>query len=176
MEKSLKSIATNWGLFLGALLAGIIVVAYAVNLDLLNNMWVGIFILVAIIAFGIISVAKVKQAQDSFASFKEAFTSFFLTALIGLVIYTLLTFVLFSVIDTEAGAVLKEKTIENRVEMMKGFNTPIDDIAKYVEQMETQNIFSLLNMLKGLAIYLVLFSIIGLIVAAAMKKSKPAIE
>lgn len=176
MEKTLKSIATNWGLFLGALLSGITVVAYAVNLDLLINMWVGIFILIAIIVFGIISVAKVKQMQDGYASFKEAFTSFFLTVLIGLAISTLVSYLLFNFIDTGAADILKEKTIERTVEMMKSFNTPSEVLAETVEQMETQNQYSLGNIFKGFAGYLVLFSIIGLIVAAAMKKSKPDTE
>jgi Flp pilus assembly protein TadB len=83
MEKSLKSIATNYGLYLGVFLALITVIAYAVNLELLTNMWLGIAILLVIVVFGIIAVAKVKQSQNGFASFKESFTSFFITVLIG---------------------------------------------------------------------------------------------
>ncbi|WP_339894084.1 DUF4199 domain-containing protein [uncultured Algibacter sp.] len=176
MEKSLKSIATNYGLYLGVFLALITVLAYALNLELLTNMWVGILILIAIIIFGIISVAKVKQAQNGFASFKQAFTSYFITVLIGLLISTLVSFLLFNVIDTDAADVLKEKTIEKTVEMMENFNTPTEVIAETVEQMESQNQYSIGNVTKGLAGYLVVFSIIGLIVAAAMKKNNPEAE
>ena len=176
MEKSLKSITTNYGLYLGVFLALITVLAYALNLELLTNMWVGILILVAIIIFGIISVAKVKQAQNGFASFKQAFTSYFITVLIGLLISTLVSFLLFNVIDTDAADVLKEKTIEKTVEMMENFNTPTEVIAETVEQMESQNQYSIGNVTKGLAGYLVVFSIIGLIVAAAMKKNNPEAE
>ncbi len=176
MEKSLKSIATNYGLYLGALLALLTVIAYAVDLSLMSNTWYGIFILIAIIVFGIISVAKTKQAQNSFATFKEAFTSYFITVLIGLVISTLVSYLLFNFIDTDAAAVIKEQTIEKTVEMLEGFNTPSDVIAQSVEQIESQDQFSIGNIIKGLAGYLVLFSIIGLIVAAAMKKSNPDTE
>ena len=176
MEKSLKSIATNYGLYLGVFLALITVLAYALNLELLTNMWVGILIVIAIIIFGIISVAKVKQAQNGFASFKQAFTSYFITVLIGLLISTLVSFLLFNVIDTDAADVLKEKTIEKTVEMMENFNTPTEVIAETVEQMESQNQYSIGNVTKGLAGYLVVFSIIGLIVAAAMKKNNPEAE
>ena len=157
-------------------LALITVLAYALNLELLTNMWVGILILIAIIIFGIISVAKVKQAQNGFASFKQAFTSYFITVLIGLLISTLVSFLLFNVIDTDAADVLKEKTIEKTVEMMENFNTPTEVIAETVEQMESQNQYSIGNVTKGLAGYLVVFSIIGLIVAAAMKKNNPEAE
>lgn len=173
MEKSLKSIAVNYGLYLGALLALITVMAYAIDLGLLTNMWVGIFILIAVIVFGIIAVAKVKQAQQGFASFKEAFTAFFITVLIGLLISTFISFLLFNVIDTGAAEELKQKTIEQTVQMLEGFNSPVDVIDQTVEQLENQNQYALGNVLKGLGGYLVLFSIIGLIVAAAMKKSKP---
>ena len=83
MEKSLKSIATNYGLYLGVLMALLTVISYAVNLELLTNMWYGIFILIAVIVVGIISVAKLKQAQDGFASCKEAFSAYFITIIIG---------------------------------------------------------------------------------------------
>lgn len=173
MENSLKSIATNWGLYLGCLLALLTVVAYAVSLDLLTNMVYGIFIFIAIIVFGIISVAKTKQAQNGYASFKQSFTSYFITVLIGLLVSTVISYLLFNFIDTEAAAVLKEKTIESTIQMMESFNAPSDSIAEAVKQIESQNQYSILNILKGLAGYLVFFSVIGLIVAAAMKKTDP---
>ncbi|CAH8290579.1 uncharacterized protein DUF4199 [Mariniflexile fucanivorans] len=176
MEKSVKSIATNYGLYLGVLLALFTVLAYAISLELLTEMWYGIVILIVIVAFGIVSVAKIKQAQDSYASFKEAFTAYFITVLIGLVISTFVSFLLFNVIDTDAAALLKEMTIEKTIQMMEGFNTPSEAIAQAVENIENQDQFGLLSIVKGLAGYLVFFSIIGLIVAAAMKKSKPDTE
>ncbi|SFZ92521.1 Protein of unknown function [Flaviramulus basaltis] len=176
MEKPLKSIAVNYGLYLGVLLALITVLAYAVNIELLTNMWVGILIIIIIIVFGIISVAKIKQVKNGFASFKEAFTSYFITVIIGLLISTLVSFLLFNFIDTDAAEVLKEKTIEKTVEMLEGFNTPSDVIAQTVEQIESQNQYSIGNIFKGLAGYLVFFSIIGLIVAAVMKKNNPDAE
>jgi uncharacterized membrane protein (UPF0182 family) len=173
MKKSLKSIATNYGLYLGILLALVTVLAYAVNLELLTNMWLGIVLLLVIIVFGIIAVAKVKQAQNGFASFKESFTSFFITVLVGLLISTVVSFLIFNVVDTDAAETLKQKTIEKTVQMMEGFNTPVEAIDKTVEQMESQNQFGIVGILKSLAGQLVLFSIIGLIVAAAMKKNNP---
>ncbi|WJJ97885.1 DUF4199 domain-containing protein [Algibacter luteus] len=176
MEKSLKSIATNYGLYLGVLLAAVTVLAYAVKLELLTNMWLGITLLIVIIVFGIISIVKVKQAQGGFASFKEAFTSYFITILLGLLISTVVSFLIFNVVDTDAAETLKQKTIEQTVQMMEGFNTPVEVIDETVEKMEAQNQFGIAGVLKNLAGQLVLFSIIGLIVAAVMKKSNPDAE
>lgn len=176
MNNTLKSIATNYGLYLGALLALFTVVSYAVNLELLTNMWYGIVILIVIITLGILSVIKVKQAQNGYASFKEAFTSYFITILLGLVISTLVSYLLFNFIDTDAATVLKEKTIEKTVQMMENFHAPSEGIAEAVEKIESQDQFAIGNILKGLAGYLVFFSIIGLIVAAVMKKNNPDTE
>ncbi|HEX9600186.1 MAG TPA: DUF4199 domain-containing protein, partial [Mariniflexile sp.] len=121
-------------------------------------------------------VAKTKQAQDGYASFKDAFTSYFITVLIGLLVSTVVSYLLFNVIDTDAAAVLKEKTIEKTVQMMENFNAPSEAIAEAADKIEAQNQFGIGNIIKGLAGYLVFFSIIGLIVAAAMKKSKPDTE
>jgi len=173
MENSTKTLATHYGLYLGSLLAILTVLAYAIDLNLLTNMWYGIFILIAIIVFGIISVAKTKQAQNGYATFKESFTSYFITILIGLLVSTIVSYLLFNFIDTEAAGVLKEKTVESTIQMMERFNTPSDKIAEAVQQIESQNQYSILNILKGLAGYLVFFSIIGLIVAAAMKRTDP---
>ena len=176
MEKSLKSIAINYGLYLGVILALFTVIAYAINLELLTNTRYGIAILIVIIGFGIVAIAKTKQAQDSYTTFKEAFTSYFITVLIGLLISTFVSYLLFNIIDTDAANVLKEKTVEKTIQMMESFNTPKEAIAEAVDNIESQNQFGLGNILKGLAGYLAFFSIIGLIVAAAMKKNKPDTE
>ena len=153
MENSKKSIAINYGLYLGSLLAILTALAYAINLDLLTNMWYGIFIFIAIIVFGIISVAKTKQLQNGFATFKESFTSYFITVLIGLLVSTIVSYLLFNFIDTEAANILKEKTIESTIQMLESFNTPADKIAETVEQIESQNQYSILNILKGFYSY-----------------------
>ena len=176
MEKSLKSIAIDYGLYLGVVLALFTVIAYAVNIELLTQAWYGIAILIVIIVFGIISVAKAKQRFEGYASFKESFKSYFITVLVGLIISTLVSFVLFNFIDTDAAEVLKQATIEKTIQMLENFSTPTDKIAEAVEQIESQKQYSIANIVKGLAGYLVFFSVIGLIVAAAMKKTNPDSE
>ncbi|MFV0564338.1 MAG: DUF4199 domain-containing protein [Flavobacteriaceae bacterium] len=170
--KSLKSIATDYGLYLGGIIALLTVIAYAFSLELLANMWYGFFIMAVVVGLGVLSVAKVKQAQG-YASFKESFTAYFITIVIGILISTLVSYLLFNIIDTEAAENLKQITIEKTVEMMKNFNAPSEAIAQTVETIETQDQYALGNILKGLGGNIILYSIIGLIVAAAMKKNNP---
>ncbi|RMZ51382.1 DUF4199 domain-containing protein [Flavobacteriaceae bacterium PRS1] len=171
MENSIKSIAKNYGTYLGGLLALLTVLVYAVSLDMMTNVWYGIFILLLIVVFGIVSVAKTKGESEGYISFKQSFTAYFITILIGLVISTVVSYIIFNIIDPEAAEAIKEKTIEASIAMMEGFGAPPDSIAEAVDKMEKDNQFSIINIAKGLAGQLVLFSIIGLIVAAVMKKN-----
>ncbi len=172
MEKSLKSVAVNFGLYLGGAITLLTVIAYAFKLELLANMWYGLFMMLIVITFGIISVAKVRQAQG-FASFKESFTTFFITVVIGILISTLVSYLLFNVIDTDAADSLKQITIENTVDMMKGFGASSEVISKAVEDIESKNQYSFSSIIKGIGGNIIIYSIIGLIVAAAMKKNNP---
>ncbi|MBD0825096.1 DUF4199 domain-containing protein [Aestuariibaculum marinum] len=177
MEKSLKSTATNLGLILGALLTLYTAVAYLFKRDLLVNLWVITLIIpLFIIGYGIFSTAKIKSLQNGFLSFKEAFSGFFIPVAIGIMVSTLITIILFNFIDTDAAIEVKNLLIENTVGMLKNAGAPTDIIAEKVEEIESQDTFSLGIQLKSLAQSLIFFAVIGLIVAAAMKKSKPANE
>jgi putative flippase GtrA len=176
MEKSLKAIATNYGLYLGIVLSLITIAIYAVNLDLMVNMWLGIGILLVVIVFGIVSTIKAKTVQNGFISFKEALTAYVVATAIGIGISTVVSFIVFNFVDPEAAEYIKEKTIEVTVTMLEGFNTPSDAIAKAVEDIENQNQYAPLNLLKSFAFGMVLQIIIGLIVAAVMKKNHPDAE
>ncbi|MFV9550324.1 DUF4199 domain-containing protein [Algibacter sp. PT7-4] len=174
MEKSLKSIATNYGLYLGITLALITVMAYAVNLDLYTKIWFGLCLLAMIIVFGIISVVKSKQANGGFLSFKNAFTSYFITILIGLIISAVVSIIIFNVIDPEAAAELQEKVINSQLERLEAYNVPVEVIDETMEKMEAQgNMFAIGNALQSLVFQLIGFSVVGLIVAAVMKKNNP---
>jgi len=172
MEKSLKESALNLGLYLGLFLAAITVISYAAYLELLTKWWLGIIIFVVIIVFGTLSASKSKTLNGGFLDFKSAFSSYFITVAVGLVISTLVSVVLFNFIDPDAALVLKEKTIEASVAMMKSFNAPASEISKAVDAMEAQkNQFALGQQLQSTAIFLIIQAIIGLIVAAIVKKN-----
>ncbi|WP_412985878.1 DUF4199 domain-containing protein [Pontimicrobium sp. IMCC45349] len=173
MEKSFKSNAINYGLYLGAALSLITVAIYAINLDLMVNMWLGICLLLVVIGFGVVSTAKSKSILEGYISFKDALTSYVFTVAIGIAISTVVSYILFNFIDPEAADYIKEKTIEMTVEMLEGFGTPSETIAKSVEDIENQNQYGLAGLLKSFAFGMIFQIIIGLIVAAIMKRNKP---
>ena len=177
MEKSLKSIAINYGLYLGIGLSLFTLLGYTINLGLLVNYWVMLLILpLAIIIFGIVATAKIKASFDGFLSFKEAFSSFFITVAVGLIISTFVSIIIFNFVDPEASLEIKEILISNTENFMSSMGAPIEAIAESVEQIEEQDTFGIGTQFKSLAQSIIFFAIIGLLVAAAMKKSNPDTE
>ncbi len=173
MEKSIKSSAINYGLYLGVAMVLFTVIAYAVDLSLLTKFWYGALIWIVIIVIGVLSISSSRKILNGIISFKECLGSWVLTISIGIVISTVVTFLIFGVIDPEAAESLKQLTIDSTISTLEGFNVPAEAIAESVENMEQQNNYSIGNMLLGTLIYIVIFTIIGLIVSAVMKRSNP---
>ena len=176
MESQLKKTALNYGLFLGLILSFLTFIAYIFNLSLLTKWWYGIIVLIFVIAMGILSVSKAKSILEGFITFKQAFTSWFITLLIGVLISSIISFVLFNIIDPQASELLIQATIESTVSMMESFGVPQSEIDKSITAIESQNQFELKNIIKGFVFQLIFYSVIGLIVALVMKKSNPNLE
>lgn len=173
MEKSLKSSSINYGVYLGLILSTFTILGY-VMIDLMTKWWYGILILIVMIVLGIMASMKARKLLGGFISFKNAFTAYFITVLIGLLIASLLSFILYNVVDPEAAALIQDNAIETQVKMLENFGTPQDVIDQTVQKMrESGNMYSIGNLLQSLVFQLVGFSIVGLIVAAVVKRKDP---
>lgn len=174
MEKTLKSSATSYGIYLALILSSLTIIGYAIYLDLFTKWWFGISQMILVIIFGIVSSVKARNLLGGFISFKNAFTAFFITIAIGIVIPALIGLVIFNFIDPDAAALLQEKIIETQLAMMENFGAPQSAIDEAMKQAEAQgSFFSISNSLKSIAYQLVGFSIVGLIVAAVVKRNDP---
>ncbi|MCX7549082.1 DUF4199 domain-containing protein [Xanthomarina sp. F1114] len=174
MKTSIKSNAINYGLYLGGILSLFTVIAYTVNLDLFTKWWYGVGLMILVIVFGIISAMTSKKLIGGIINFKEAFSSYFIAVAVGVVISSLVSFIIFNFIDPEAATLLQEKILDSQVAMMRGFGAPEDAIAEVVEQMEQEdNMFAITKVAQSIAFQLIGFSVVGLIVALVVKKDDP---
>ena len=174
MEKTLRRLAINYGLYTGLILAAATIIGYTINLELLTKFWLGILLFLVILILGIVSVAKVKSLLKGFVSFKQAFTTWFLTIVVGVLISTIVNVVLFNFIDPEAAEIIKQAGIDTSISMMESFGAPQEAIDEAVKKMEAEdNMFSIGRLLKSLVWQFLFYAIIGLIVAAIMKKKDP---
>ncbi len=173
MENSLKSIGTKYGVYLGIALILMTVIAYAFNLALFTKWWFGIISFLLLIVISIMAVRDAKKQTSTYFSFKNAFTTFFITILIGSLLATLFSILLFSFIDPEAATAVTELTVEATREMMLNFGTPQAAIDEALADMQADNQFSVLNQLKKFIYSLGFYLIIGLIIALIFREKDP---
>ena len=171
--EALRKNSLNFGIFLGIFLVVMTTLIYSIDISLFTSSWIGIVNVIIITGFGVFSAIKYKKNIGGFITFKEVFSSFFITVALGFFISTLYSILLFNVIDTEAKAIITENIIKYSVEMMQKFGTKVGDINKMVEEMEKSDSFGALGQLKGFAFNLVVYSIIGLITALIIKRDRP---
>ena len=172
----MKSNSTNLGSYLGAILTLTLVLFYAVDLDLFLNGWINLITFFLIIIFGVFSIKKEKKILNGFINFKSAFTCFFLTTVIGVGISTAASIIVFGIIDTDAANYLNELQLEKSIEIskkiMEWFSVPkevkIEELSKL--QNNTPNNYTIGAQFTSYIFSLAFFSLIGLIVAAIMKK------
>ncbi|WP_299438815.1 DUF4199 domain-containing protein [uncultured Aquimarina sp.] len=173
MEKSVKSNAISLGVILGVILSLVIVLAYTVYQGFYTNWMAGIGISVMIIIFGIVSAIKSRKLLGGFISFKDAFTSYLIPIAIGTIISTIVSILIYVVIDPDAAAGITEQIIESTVGFMEKFGTPESEIEKAVAKMEEENQFGLLTQIKGWFWGMLIYIIIGLLACLAVKKKEP---
>lgn len=173
MNEIIKKNGINFGIITGVISVLITSSIYIVDLSLMTKWWLGLTILVVYIVIGCVLLAKTKKDLGGFMSFKEGFTTYFISALIGIAISVIFNILLFNVIDPEAAVTLKEMTLKSTADMMKNFGAPTSEIKKAIEKMEDYDQFSTLEQLKGSIWSIVGASIFGLILAAIFKKDKP---
>ena len=173
MDKTIKSSALNYGLYLGLALALISVIIYAVNLEIFVKWWFGIGLFILVVVVGIMSSVKSKQILGGFISFKDAFASYFITILVATLVSTVVSYIIFNVVDTDAAKELNEQILIVTKQSMERFGAPQETINEALAKAQETDNFSIGNRLKGMGWSLLFYSIFGLIGAAVVKKNNP---
>jgi len=171
--ENLRKNAVKFGLFLAVFLIVFTTVMYVVDLDLFTKPWIGVINLIIVTLFGAFSGVSYKKQSGGFLSFKEAFTAFFITVVIGFFISTLYTILLLNYIDPEAKAVITENVLKYTVEMMQKFGAKAADVNKIIDDMKQTDSFGPFGQMKGFLFNTVFYSIIGLITALIVRRERP---
>lgn len=170
MEQSTKKLATSYGIYLGIALILITVLIYAFDISLMTEWYLMVINLILILVLGTMAVKKAKAAYSGLFTFKEAFSSYFLTIVIALFLATIFSLILFNLIDPEAAVTLKELTMEKQAAMFENFGMTEAQINEAMVEVQNQDAFSIKNVGISFATQLVFFSIIGLIIALIFRE------
>lgn len=171
MNEIIKKNGITYGVISGLVSILITTLIYTIDLKLFISMWVGLVSIVAYITIGCVLLIKTKKDLSGIMSFKQGFTTYFISAVIGILISVFFNILLFNYIDPAAKDTVKEYTIEYTVEMMEKFGTPASAINEAVKGMQDVEQFSTFELLKG-SIFTIAFSAVFGLILAAIFKSK----
>ena len=174
MNEIIKKNGVTFGIILGVFSVLFTTAIYVIDLKLFTSWWIGIVAIVISITIGVVLVSKTKKQLGGIITFKDAFTVYFIAALIGSLISTIYNYVLFNFIDPGAKETIKEITMKYTSEMMQKFGAPAASINETMQKLAQTDNYSLGNLMFGLAISLVISAIFGLILAAIFKSKSPS--
>lgn len=176
MNPIVKKNALNFGMIIGGISILYYLIGYLAYKDLFVSMSGGFILLLSMLVINIIAVHRTKSELGGYISFKDAFTTFFITWFGAGLLGTVFNLVLFSFVDPEFGKEVQEMVIRSTIQMLENFNTPQEQVDRTLEQLKGQNQFSLGNQVQGFLTNLVIGALIGLIVAAVFKKDRPMFD
>ena len=175
MNEIIKKNGISYGIITGVVSALITTAIYSIDLNLFVKWWLGIMIFLVYITIGIILLSKTKKELKGTFSFKEAFTTYFISAVIGILISVGFNILLFNVIDPSAKDAINEIVIKYTAETMQKFGAPSASVAEAVKKMQENNPYSTIELLKSSIFSIAGSALFGLLLALIFK-SKPTQE
>jgi hypothetical protein len=169
MNEIIKKNGIMFGAVIGLISVLTTALIYSIDLKLFTSWWIGVLNIIIYISISIYLLVKTKKELNGQFPFKSAFTTYFISVVIGILISTVFNIILFNYIDPAAKDTIKELTIKFAVEMMQKFNTPAEAVNQAIKDMQANDQFAVGQLLKG-AVYSILFSsVFGLLLAAIFK-------
>ena len=169
INEIIKRNGITFGVLIGIVSSLITATIYAIDLNLFSSWWIGITSIIVYLVLGIVLLSKTKKEIKTIFTFKDAFTTYFIAAVIGILISTLFNVLLFNVIDPSAKDKLLEITMKITANMMQKFGTPASVINEAIAKLKETNPYSTIELLKGSIFSIIFSSIFGLILAAFFK-------
>ncbi len=173
INEIIKRNGITFGIITGIGSVLITTLIYTIDLELFTAWWVSLISISFYLIIAIVLLNKTKKERNDILSFKDAFTTYFISALIGIIISVAFNIVLFNFIDPSAKDTIKEITIKYMINAMQKFNAPSSTINEAIKNLQANDQFSIAGLLKGSLSYIVFSTIFGLILAAFFK-SKPS--
>jgi len=173
IHETIKKNGITFGIITGLASVLITTLIYSIDLNLFTSPWIGFSNLALYLIIAVVLLTKTKREFQGIFTFKDAFTTYFISALIGIAISVVFNIILFNLIDPAAKDTIKELTIKFMISAMEKFKAPAEGINKAIKDLKENDQFSVIGLLKGSLSSIVFCTIFGLILAAFFK-SKPS--
>ena len=176
MNTIFKKNAINFGVISGVIGILVTTMMYLIDLKLFVNMWLGFGMLAIWIIIGCVLLSKSKKENQGVMTFKEGFTTYFLSAVIGILISTAFNIILFNYVDTAARETVTEHLLDMQIGMLEKFNASQEQINEAITKIKESSQFSVKGQLFGIFQSMIGAIIFGLILAAIFKSKSPSSE
>jgi hypothetical protein len=167
--------AAKSGLILGGIGAALTAVIYAVDVALLADWKVGIFLLIVFLGLVIYTGINYRKEAGGFLSYGKAFQHGYVTLIVAGLVSTVFQILLYHVIDPSIPATLTDVSLEMAESMMTSFGASGDALDK---AMEEQRIaiparFTVVGLIKTYAWQFVSSAVVSVITSIFVKKNEP---
>ncbi len=173
IQEIIKKNGVTFGLIAGSISVLTTTLIYAIDLKLFTAWWIGIINMSLYTIIAILLLIKTKKELNNLFPFKDAFTTYFISALTAIILSVTFNIILFNIIDPEAKAIIEELTVKYITDTMSSFGTPASAIEEAAQNIRESEQFSVTGLLKG-ALSNLVFSIIFGLILAAFFKNKPS--
>lgn len=171
MNEIIKKNGILYGIITGIFGALITTLIYVINLELFTSIWIGLVSIALYVIIGIILLTKTKKELKGIFSFKDAFTTYFISAVIGIFISVAFNIILFNVIDPGVKDTLKELTIKYMIETLHKFNSPPSVINESMKKLQETDPYSVIELIKGTVFKIAFSALFGLLLALVFKSN-----
>lgn len=175
MNEIIKKNGISFGIITGVVSALITTSIYAINLELFTSMWIGFVSIAIYLIIAVLLLTKTKKELKGIFPFKDAFTTYFISSVIGILISVAFNIFLFNFIDPAVKDTLKELSIKYMAETMQKFNAPSAAINDAMKKVQESDPYSIGELLKN-SIFSIAFSALFGLLLALIFKSKPSQE
>lgn len=166
------------GVLFGTILAAYYTLTTAfmffIDKELFVNIPFGFISIFVSLTLAVLAVLYGKKKLGGYITFKNAFTSYFLTIVMGLLAYTLVNFILFNLIDPSAKVIFTDLSIAFTEKNMSGLHVDTETINATIEQIRTTDNFTLGNLVKAFAWKTLLYCVGGMLVALIFRNQSEA--
>lgn len=167
--------AAKQGVIMGLIGVVLTTLIYLVDYTIMANMWFGLGMFAFFIGFVIYSGITYRNSVGGYLPYGKAFQHGYVTFLVGGVVGSIFSILLYTVIDPQLPQNLTDQIVENTEQMMQRFGAPEDQIDTQLEQMrkEMPERFSALGVIKQFAWGLLIYAILTAITSLFVKRNPP---
>ncbi|MFV5692292.1 DUF4199 domain-containing protein [Flavobacterium sp. LT1R49] len=176
VNEIIKRNGITFGIITGVILSLITTLMYAIDIELFIAWWTTLLSFSVFIIVPIVSLSKTKKELNGVFPFKEAFTTYFITAVIGVLISVVFKIILFNFIDPSVKATLLDLTIKYLISTSEKFGVAASSLNETISKLKETDPYSIVEQLKGSIFNIFFCAILGLIMAAFFKSKSPSQE